>query len=84
LAKWCYDVAVLSAWRIVIGLIGILIAINIAIAATGNMHRGGHHPGWVDALSWLFAAIAWPLIVWGLVALVRRLRRRRAARHVLG
>jgi hypothetical protein len=72
----------LSARRIVIGLIGILIAINIAIAATGNMHRGGHHPTWVNALSWLFTAIVWPLVLWGLVVLVRRVRRRRPQREL--
>lgn len=64
-----------SPRRIVVGLIAVLVAINVVIAATGNMHSGKHHPAWADAASWLFALIALGLIVWGLVLLVHRLRR---------
>lgn len=71
----------LSTRRIVIGLIGVLIAINVVIAGTGNMHAGRRHPVWVNALSWLFAAILWPLIAWGVLTVVRRVRRHRPHRE---
>jgi hypothetical protein len=70
----------LSLRSLVVILITVALGINVVIAATGNMHAGKDHPGWVNVLSWLFAAIAWALIVLVFIAWRRR-GRRRAARN---
>jgi len=54
--------------------VGAMIAVNVAILASGNMHSGRHHPSWVNALSWLFTAALVVLIVTGFVVLRRRRR----------
>lgn len=58
----------------VIGLIAYLAISNILIAATGNMHRGRHHPLWVDVMSWLFAVDLVTLAVLAVVAMRRGAR----------
>jgi hypothetical protein len=37
-----------------------MIAVNVAILATGNMQSGRHHPSWVNALSWFSPRRSWP------------------------
>ena len=61
--------------------VGVMIVVNIAVLASGNMHSGRHHPTWVNALSWLFTAALVALIVIGVVALRRRRRSRSLRGH---
>jgi cytochrome bd-type quinol oxidase subunit 2 len=65
----------MSLRRLALLLVFLMIAINVVIAATGNMHAGGHHPAWVNSLSWLFTAALVGLIVVAVVALRRRRHR---------
>ena len=63
--------------RLALTCVFFMIAINLAIWASGNMHAGRHHPAWVNALSALFTVALAALIAVAIVALRRRRRERR-------
>ena len=64
----------MSLRRVAVLLVVLMIAINVVIAATGNMHTGVHHPAWVSVLSWLFTAALVGLVAVAVAALRRRRR----------
>src|SRR5437764_140642 len=59
----------------------LMLGINLAIFASGNMHAHGRHPLRATVMTWIFAAAGYALVVVTIIALRRRWRspRRRAS-----
>jgi hypothetical protein len=65
-------------WLILFAVVAIVI--NIVTAAAGQMHSDRHHPGWVDALSWVFVVCVAGILASAVQIL--RARRQQAASRV--